>query len=114
MVAKNESSPWFIPNDDQHVINLEHILPEKPEGNWPQFTQDSVRAYVKRLGNQALLLAKSNCDLKSSAFDAKKAVYATTPYETTRMIAAESDWGEDQIDRRQKQLAKYALRAWPL
>lgn len=33
MAAKNEEAPWFIPNDDQQTINLEHILPEAPEEN---------------------------------------------------------------------------------
>jgi integrase len=26
MAAKKEANPWFIPNDDMHVINLEHVL----------------------------------------------------------------------------------------
>jgi hypothetical protein len=37
LAAKNEPEPWYIPNDDKSAINLEHVLPEKPEGNWPQF-----------------------------------------------------------------------------
>jgi hypothetical protein len=43
MTAKGESEPWHIPNDDQSVINLEHVLPEKPLGNWPQFSDDEVK-----------------------------------------------------------------------
>ena len=33
MAARNEPEPWFIPTQDRSVINLEHILPKKPEGN---------------------------------------------------------------------------------
>jgi len=58
MAAKKEATPWFIPNDDKQVINLEHVLQEKPGDNWPKFNDDQVRSYSKRLGNLALLLAK--------------------------------------------------------
>ena len=37
MATAKDPEPFFIPNDDQSVINLEHVLPEKPCGNWPQF-----------------------------------------------------------------------------
>ncbi|MGI0134683.1 MAG: HNH endonuclease family protein, partial [Candidatus Micrarchaeaceae archaeon] len=62
----------------------------------------------------ALMLAKSNADLRSSGFDKKKEVYKNSPYETTRQIASVVEWGEAQIDERQKILAELALKAWPL
>jgi hypothetical protein len=114
MAAKGEATPWFIPNDDTQVINLEHVLPEELEGNWPDFDDDTVRVYVRRIGNLALLLAKSNSDLKSANFKTKKAVYKDSPYELTRMIAKFSSWTKDEIVTRQKALAELALKAWPL
>src|SRR5207302_1507831 len=63
MAAKQEPTPWFIPIDDRQTINLEHVLPEKPEKNWPHFDEEKVRIYSKRIGNLALLQAKSNSDL---------------------------------------------------
>jgi hypothetical protein len=114
LAVKGEANPCFIPNDDRQTINLEHILPERPEGNWPQFTDDSVRASVKRLGNMALLVAKTNSDLKSASFKEKRKAYAESPYEITRMVASYSDWTEDTIAERQKALADFALKAWPI
>ena len=114
MVAKKESTPWFIPNDDKQVINLEHVLPERPEGNWPHFNEESARINVKRIGNLALLLAKSNSDLKSADFATKKAVYKISPYELTRQIAGLTEWDESEIANRQKVLAGMALQAWPI
>jgi hypothetical protein len=114
LAAKNENSPWFIPNDDKQVINLEHVLPERPEGNWPSFTDDAVRANVKRIGNLALMVAKPNSDLKSSDFATKKDVYKDSPYETTKMLAEFDDWNEEAIERRQRILATLAVKAWPL
>ncbi len=69
---------------------------------------------MKRIGNLALLLAKSNSDLKSMDFKSKKAVYKDSPYELTRQIATVNDWTPEKISERQKGLAELALRAWPL
>jgi hypothetical protein len=114
MAAKKEATPWFIPNNDREIINLEHILPEKPQNNWPNFDDEKVHSYSKRLGNLALLLAKSNSNLKSADFRTKRNVYKDSPYELTRQIATVDDWNEETITSRQKTLAGYALVAWPL
>ena len=114
MAAKSEAAPWFIPNDDRETINLEHVLPEKPDGNWNHFNADVAKVYVKRLGNLALMLAKSNSDLRSAPFEAKKAVYKDSPYEMTKRIASVREWNTAQIEDRQRVLAGLALKAWPL
>lgn len=114
MAAKGEATPWFIPNDDKQVINLEHILPQSPQGNWPWFSDDDVKVYSRRIGNLALLLAKTNADLQSEEFPKKSAVYRDSPYELTRMVAKNTEWTKDDIINRQKVLAELALKAWPL
>jgi Protein of unknown function DUF262/Protein of unknown function (DUF1524) len=114
MAAKNEATPWFVPNDDRQTINLEHVLPERFDEVWGGFDEESARAYVKKIGNLALLLAKSNSDLRSANFKTKRAIYKKSPYELTRQISTVSVWTEDQIVQRQKVLAELALKAWPL
>jgi hypothetical protein len=114
MAAKGEATPWFIPNDDKQVINLEHILPQAPQQDWAHFNEEELRIYTRRIGNMALLLAKSNSDLANNDFQAKKAVYKESPYELTRMIAQNSVWTKDEITSRQRSLADLALKAWPL
>ena len=114
MAAKNEATPWFIPNDDKQTINLEHVLPEKTEGNWNHLQPDIAKTLAKRIGNLALMLAKSNSDLKSANFETKKAIFAHSPYVLTRQIASVSQWDEATISGRQKVLASLALTAWPL
>jgi hypothetical protein len=114
MAAKNEATPWFIPNDDRQAINLEHILPDSPGPNWPHLDPETAKVYVKRIGNMALLLAKSNSDIGNSSFDVKQAAYKGSPYELTRQIAKAPEWGPDQINERQKGLAELAVKAWPL
>ena len=114
MAARKKATPWFIPNDDKQAINLEHVLPERPQDNWPMFDDESVKLYAKRIGNLTLLLAKSNSDLKSASFAEKKKVYKKSPYELTRQISDLKAWTEETISERQVHLASLALRAWPL
>lgn len=114
MAVNDEPEPWFIPMSDRSIINLEHVLPKKPEENWPQFTQDEVGLYTNRLGNQALLRASENSDLKSATFLEKKAIYSQSPYVLTHQIAAYEDWTPASVADRQNQLSKLAIKAWPI
>jgi Protein of unknown function (DUF1524) len=114
MAAKAEATPWFIPNDDRQTINLEHILPDNPEGNWPLFDVEASKVYRKRIGNMALLLAKDNGDIGNAVFATKKAIYKECPYVLTRQIVKAKEWGPAQITERQKGLAELAIKAWPL
>ena len=113
MTAKGEPEPSFIPNDDRQIINLEHVLPRKPEGNWPQFTDEEVKMLATRLGNLALLRATDNSNLKSVAFGEKQPIYDASSFELTSMIAKVDRWDAGEVAERQKVLAEYAVKAWP-
>ena len=113
MALKQEPEPWLIPNDDAAQITLEHVLPQKPEQNWPNFTDEDVKTYVKRIGNMVLLKAKTNSNMKSLDFQSKKKQF-NSPYETTIMVGKEQDWSPSTIVKRQKKLAELALIAWPI
>ena len=113
MDAKGEGEPWFMPTDDRSVINLEHVLPKKPEGNWPQFNEDEVGVFVNRLGNQALMRASDNSDLRSATFSDKKQTYASSPYVLTSQIGDLDQWNADSVAVRQKSLAHLAITTWP-
>jgi hypothetical protein len=62
--------------------------------------EEELRIYTQRIGNLALLLAKT--------------IYKDSPYEPTRMIAKNTTWTQDEIVFRQKTLVELALKAWPL
>lgn len=113
-VAKEEPDPWLIPNDDANTITLEHVLPQKPETNWPQWSEDEMKAYAKRIGNMVLLTAQSNSTLKSKPFAEKRESLAASPYETTSMAGEQTEWLPAQVLGRQAKLAELALKAWPL
>jgi len=114
LAAKKEAEPWHIPNDDRSAINLEHVLPEKTEGNWPTFSDDQVKLYYKRIGNLCLMRASDNSAAKSAPFDQKKPVFASSPYELTRQIAEADEWTVEKIMTRQKTLAPIAVETWPI
>lgn len=114
MKAKNQPDPYHLMNDDQQVINLEHVLPENPENNWPQFAPEVAAAFYKRLGNMALIQAKDNADLKSAPFENKKVVYKNVTYELTRQIAELADWTPESINLRQAKMAGLAVKTWPM
>lgn len=112
--AKREPHPYYLPNDDAQVVNLEHVLPRKPEGNWPQFSDEVAEAFYRRLGNMALLQAKTNSNLKSGPFSEKKPILAASPYELTRQIGTVSEWNVEAIATRQASLARLAVQTWPM
>ena len=112
--VKSEQEPWHIPNDDRSEINLEHVLPEKPEGNWPQFSDDEVKLYYKRIGNLCLLRASDNSTTKSGSFATKRQIYDNSPYELTKQIATVMDWRASEITDRQKTLASIAVKTWTI
>ena len=114
MAAKKEREPWHIPNDDRSIINLEHVLPEKTEGNWPQFSPEEAKIYYRRIGNLVLLRASKNSTIKSAGFAEKKLTFKNSPDELTKQISSCDNWRADEIIARQKTLAALAVRAWPI
>jgi Protein of unknown function DUF262/Protein of unknown function (DUF1524) len=114
LAAKNETEPWHIPNDDRSSINLEHILPEKPQENWPAFTDEQAKLYYKRVGNLCLMRATDNSTAKSAGFRTKQPIFAKSPYILTKQIAEASDWTTTEIVQRQKTLAAIAAKTWSI
>jgi hypothetical protein len=113
-VVQQTHYPWFVPTEDRDLMTLEHVLPEHPDGNWPQFSEEEHAAYWRRIGNLCLLPKSLNCDLRSVGEKEKFAVYKDVPYELTRQISEAPHWTKENIAERQKGLSKLALKAWPL
>jgi hypothetical protein len=113
-VAKREPDPLFQLTDDKEIVTLEHILPKKPEGNWPQFNADEADSYWRRIGNMVLLHQKVNSDLKSASWADKRAMFAKHGYTLTAEVASVRVWNVDAICERQAHLAKLAVKAWPV
>ena len=113
-VSEGKSQSWFVPNSDEEVINLEHVLPKKPGNGWPQFSGEEVTMFVNRIGNQTLMEAKENSTLGSAPFSDKRMVYKSSPYELTKSVGEKTQWTTGEITQRQQQLSKLALKAWKI
>ena len=114
LCSTQEQEPWHIPNDNPSDINLEHVLPQNPQGNWPQFTSDQAKLYYKRIGNLCLLRASENSGAHSDPFVKKRGIFADSAYNLTKQIASSSDWTDFDITKRQTALADLAVKTWPL
>jgi hypothetical protein len=110
---KGNAEPEWIPNEDV-VINLEHVLPENPNGNWPKFDADTAKLYYNRIGNMVLLQASQNTLVGNSSFANKKDVLKRSTFFLTKEVGNRKDWGKEEINERQKKLAIIAIETWPL
>jgi hypothetical protein len=96
------------------TLTLEHVLPDRPLGNWPQFSDEDAAAFRNRIGNLVLLAEKMNSKLRSAPFTEKRPVYAASNLLLTRQVADFEDWTRAAIDARQGNLAELAVRVWPV
>ena len=112
---KGEAEPELLPSDEETFINLEHILPENPDAQgWPDIDSDSAAANYKRIGNLVLLQAKKNVQIGNKSFADKKQVLKDSAFLLTSSVAACDNWGVEEIEDRQKTLAKLAVETWPI
>lgn len=112
--VKQDPEPELIPNEEQEVINLEHVLPENPGSNWPGIDPEVASAFYRRLGNLVLLQATKNSMIGNASFAEKKAVLKDSVYKLTKSVAAKRQWGVAEITERQKQLATLAVQTWSI
>ncbi len=111
----NDSEPWYVVNEDQDSINLEHVLPKNPSpGTWSNFDDEDVRRYLKRLGNLCLLQRHGNSTLDNDDFEAKKRLFSESPLVFTSQISEFSEWSPENIEARQRRMGEIAIRAWPV
>ena len=109
---KADGNKEYGPSDSASVT-LEHVLPKSPGPEW-KLPLEEAKANVNRLGNQALLEATANHGIGNAPFKDKKSVLAASKFSLTNTIANAKDWGLEQINKRQLELAKLATKTWPL
>lgn len=111
--ARGDKNPELVPNENQDIVNLEHILPQKLNQNWSNFLPEDHQAYYKRIGNLTLLKTKVNSDLSDANFNDKKIVYINSDFTITKSLSNKTQWNKIDIEERQNYLSELALKAWP-
>lgn len=100
---------------DGDNYSIEHILPENPDENWNQFTDDQIERCKYRLGNLTLLEKNLNNNCGTKSFEQKVNYYKKSNSKLTQSICDHySEWTEDTILQRQKYLAKVAKVIWKI
>lgn len=112
--AQAVAEPELIANDDEEQVNLEHVLPKSAKhSDWPQFSEEEVKAFVHRIGNMGLLSKGPNGRIGNKPWSVKKPVLAASQLKLTKAAGAEATWSKEVIQKRQAELAKQAVKAWP-
>lgn len=111
-------APQMAPLTDPNKVNLEHILPKKPDDSWkPVLDKDKNLLTECRdmIGNLCLLDEPSNKKEASRSFPDKIPTYQASDFILTRHLAEHfNHWDRTTIEARQKELAQLAVLAWPL
>ena len=95
-------------------VNLEHVLPRHPDGNWEDFSEEDVANVHKKLGNLTIMDSNLNVAAANAPFEDKKIVYGQSGIQITRALADLPDWSIQTIENRQNELAQTAVRVWRL
>ena len=94
-------------------FNVEHVLPQNAPDDWGGFTHDENLALTYRLGNMTLLNAKDNRKMGNRTYEEKRPFYENSEFELTRSLARDnSQWLPENMDSRQKWMAKQAASIW--
>lgn len=92
---------------------IEHIMPRNYEA-W-DISDEVGQRTIDRLGNMCLLESKKNRTIENIQYEQKKETYKTSNYGTTKSIGEHFDcWNEDQVNLRQKRMAKTASAIWSI
>ena len=95
-------------------VNLEHVLPQQPGGNWTHISEEDAASYYKRLGNLTIIDSGLNVAAANAPFEEKKDVYRQSGIEMSRSLAEVAEWTTRTIEERQRRLAGIAVQVWGL
>jgi hypothetical protein len=104
----------LIVNPNEEAVNLEHVMPQTRDPYWTtSVTTEQHAAFLKRLGNLALLDKALNGQSGNLPFVDKVAALKGSKIALTSQIATYQTWTSTEIDARQRALAVLAVKAWP-
>lgn len=102
-------------NVSPQVVNLEHVLPQKPKAGskWlTDFTGEEIERYTYSFGNLVLLETDINSLIGNEEFAVKRTKLKLSKIKSTKEVAAVTKWDSAEIEKRQKKLARAAVKIW--
>lgn len=104
--------------ENEKLVTLEHIMPKSHTQHWLRYTKLDVEQYnssINLIGNLALLEKGKNKTAARASFDEKKKVaYSKSEIDLTKKLCNFNKWGIEEIKKRQKTLAQFAVKIWSL
>ena len=96
--------------------SVEHVLPRGLE-HWPTWTEFACvdpSEWVHRVGNLTLMARTDNRPggRFNGSFEGKAEVFLESSVGITRAIGSGEPWSPKEIERRQREMAKQAVRVW--
>ncbi|MBS6006902.1 MAG: DUF262 domain-containing protein [Clostridium baratii] len=96
--------------NDNKKVHIEHIMPIK-KGDW-NISDEIHQEYLCKLGNLTLLGKEYNRIISNKVFEDKKRMYDKSSIIISKEITKYTKWGASEIEDRQNELAKIALKIW--
>jgi hypothetical protein len=98
-------------------VNIEHVLPLNPHKDWG-LSKKEIKEYVNKIGNLTLMHKKLNSSVGNRPIKDKIKALRESKIPITKKLVEKLEklhykWGEDQIAKRQKELADIAYyKVW--
>ena len=99
---------------DEGRLTIEHILPQNPNEKWVDSFGNNYDLFTQRMGNMALVKTDENKQLGQKSFDEKKELLEKHNYSINKNIAEYEEWTSQEVESRQKYLAKTAADLWKI
>jgi uncharacterized protein with ParB-like and HNH nuclease domain len=99
------------------TVNLEHIIPKKPDAEWKHFFKVNNIDYEKliyKIGNMTILLEEYNRKLANKFIDKKQEMYKKSTLPINNYWKKHNSFGPTQVSKRQKDFGKIAESLWIL
>jgi len=100
-------------------VEIEHILPQVYDNclYWTKVfgSASECKKHVNRLGNMTLSTKEANASYGSKSFPEKKLSnpgYSTSTMLIETRLCMYDDWGSDEIENRQQEMAEFAKIRW--
>lgn len=98
-------------------VNLEHIIPVKPNDEWKKFFSEREVEYeelIYNLGNMTILLDEYNKKISNQFFTNKKQMYKKSKLPLTLELVELDEFSKNEVESRQSNLIKLSESIWEL
>jgi len=98
----------------QENFTIEHILPQTPEDNYPDFDEDQHDKYSQILANLVPASGSLNSSLKNAPYAEKRERFADdSMFKAPREVARQfQNWTTDALDKRSNLLYEWIITRW--